>query len=282
MIQDLKVLKMGATGNEDNMSNANNKDFILKKELAKMLNEFDNLCHENSLIYSVAYGTMLGCVRHEGFIPWDDDLDVFMPRKDYERLLALADKNDRLSENLSLYFYNNHKAFPFIKIVNRNINLTEEWIDVDDNYYGLWIDIFPLDKYIDDPKTVEVKNKIVNLYDKFRKTYIRYDHQSFFIKRILKNLRNYFYKSIYNRNKLCREIDDLAKIYIDEDVDVYSCFLERMYLFNSLETKRMKFEDFYIDCFADYDRLLTEEYGDWKVLPPVSERVNTHYIVRKK
>ena len=67
----------------------------IKSILLGLLEEFDFVCRQNNLKYSLCGGTMLGAIRHKGFIPWDDDVDIFMLREDYEQFLAIFDKTKR-------------------------------------------------------------------------------------------------------------------------------------------------------------------------------------------
>ena len=106
-----------------------------------ILKKFDSICKENGLEYSLAYGTMLGAIRHKGFIPWDDDIDVFMKREDYEKLLAL--KYDDGDFEVKSYRYSKNYYFLYSKIVDKRTSICENWRAEKD--MGLFVDIFPLD-----------------------------------------------------------------------------------------------------------------------------------------
>lgn len=82
-----------------------------------ILKKFDSICKENGLEYSLAYGTMLGAIRHKGFIPWDDDIDVFMKREDYEKLLKL--KYDDGDFEIKSYRYSKNYYFLYSKMVDK-------------------------------------------------------------------------------------------------------------------------------------------------------------------
>lgn len=114
--------------------------------LLEILIEFDKVCRKNGLKYSLAGGTLLGAVRHKGFIPWDDDIDVMMPRPDYEAFVRLAEKAftghiavspDRGKDCL----------FPFLKLCDKNVRIS---VPVYGETEYLWIDIFPVDGLPDD------------------------------------------------------------------------------------------------------------------------------------
>ena len=111
--------------------------------LLRMLKDLHKICVENHITYYMVCGTALGAVRHKGFIPWDDDVDIGMPRPDYERFSTLA--REKFPEYLELRWYKNTKnsPFQFIKLIDNRTTLKEERYD---NYVeGLYIDIFPLD-----------------------------------------------------------------------------------------------------------------------------------------
>ena len=125
------------------------KKYLPLRDVQKL--EYDILCRtvdfleQNGLNYILAGGTMLGAVRHNGFIPWDDDIDILVPRDDFEKLRALVRKNPGAVEGISFELPGMEKAFyPFIKAVNRAY-VCEDIRIIDDHPVCVWIDIFPLD-----------------------------------------------------------------------------------------------------------------------------------------
>ena len=113
--------------------------------LHEILDDFDSFCRSNDIQYSLAYGTVLGAVRHKGFIPWDDDLDVMMTRENYNKFLTLFKNNEKYTlqkEQIDypLYFSKLRKnGTTFIE----NIKYRKKWKNI---HQGIYIDIFPLDK----------------------------------------------------------------------------------------------------------------------------------------
>lgn len=116
----------------------------LHKIEIEILDEIVRICDENNINYCLIGGTLLGAVRHNGFIPWDDDLDIAMPRDDYEKFLKIS--KDCLSEKYFLDdFSNEYYWLPFCKIRKKGTIYREKRLK---NYKGncsVWVDIFPLD-----------------------------------------------------------------------------------------------------------------------------------------
>jgi len=126
---------------------------ISKSELKKIQNtlleiliEVDRICRKNDIKYFLFAGTLLGAVRHKGFIPWDDDIDIAMPREDYEKFLQIVQK-----EPYSNYFLQNviteiEAPFLFSKFRKDDTLLLEKAVMNKNIHHGIFIDIFPLDK----------------------------------------------------------------------------------------------------------------------------------------
>lgn len=114
--------------------------------MLKILKEFDSICRNNNLPYWLDSGTLLGAVRHKGFIPWDDDVDVCMLREDYEKFIDIAAR--LLPDNMILQtiFTDKHCLFNFAKIYNRSSFLVEFENQDPAFWQGIYIDIFPVDK----------------------------------------------------------------------------------------------------------------------------------------
>ena len=118
-----------------------NTDLIKSKLLDSMI-YFHFFCEEHQLNYSIVGGTLLGAVRHKGFIPWDDDIDIVMPREDYKKLIELS-KLIESPYGLVDCSLDKRYIYPFAKLVNNNI-VVEECFYIPYRC-GVWIDIFPLD-----------------------------------------------------------------------------------------------------------------------------------------
>lgn len=132
----------------------------LKERLLKMATVFHEFCQKNGIRYYMLGGTMLGAVRHKGFIPWDDDMDFGIMREDYEKLKTLR---NQLPDGYSLNFfeYNKNFQYGFCKLYDENSTYIEGLYD-DKAVGGLYIDIFPIDDIGDDwKKAEEIGKKIV-------------------------------------------------------------------------------------------------------------------------
>ena len=110
----------------------------------KILEFFDGFCSKNNLKYSIVYGTLLGAVRHGGSIPWDDDIDVCMPREDYDKFLSLwKDTDEYLVQNNDI---SNDFSQSFLKIRKKNTAFVQK-TDLGKEYHkGIFVDVFPFDK----------------------------------------------------------------------------------------------------------------------------------------
>lgn len=110
-----------------------------------IVKEVINICNENGLVYYALGGTMLGAIRHKGFIPWDDDIDLGMPRKDYERFLEIAPS--LLSKTLRLVNYKTDKDYHYYitRVQDIETRVMENRYEAEGKYTHVSIDIFPLD-----------------------------------------------------------------------------------------------------------------------------------------
>ena len=119
----------------------------IKIELCRMLKELDEYLGGHGIQYSIMSGTLLGAVRHGGFIPWDDDIDIAVLRKDYDRLIEILRKNKRIGEELEISGYEVDKTdMPFLKVYNKSIAVKD---NLAKDPSELWIDIFPFDNVPD-------------------------------------------------------------------------------------------------------------------------------------
>lgn len=131
----------------------------LQKTLVEILDYFVSVCDEYKLQYFLVYGTALGAYRHQGFIPWDDDLDVAMPREDYKKLIEIL-KNSS-NENFRLQFHENEPNWylTFSKIRKNNTVFIESIADNIFKNNGIYIDVFPLD-YVNDSRKISYRIKV--------------------------------------------------------------------------------------------------------------------------
>ena len=255
-----------------------------QKEICKdILKKFDSVCKENNLRYSISYGTLLGAVRHGGFIPWDDDIDVNMPREDYEKLLSL--QYDDGEYKVLNYRYSKNYYYTFSKMIDSRTYIEENQRGEKD--MGVFIDIFPTD-YVGDIDTEAEKN--VNRGLKNNEVWLRLGSD---IKANKSLSPKYLAKLIFRgvtlplRKTLLKHYDTMfAKIPKSEycanfQLNIYGmreCF--KTSLWDDLID--IPFEDIKVSAYADYDSYLSAVFGDYMTPPPESERVSTHPFIAYK
>ena len=128
----------------------------------EILVTFDKLCRDNGLTYVISSGTLLGAVRHKDFIPWDDDIDVAMPREDYDRLLRLG--IGKVNKNYKIIYKNNNKniGISYAKIIDRRTVLRE---DVAVTYRsGIFMDVIPIDGLPESQREIERHIRKIECY----------------------------------------------------------------------------------------------------------------------
>ncbi|WP_267128104.1 LicD family protein [Erysipelothrix piscisicarius] len=138
----------------------------LQQEELNILIEFDRICKKHNIIYSLSSGTLLGAIRHQGFIPWEDDIDVNMSRSEFNRFEQVV--AEELNQD---FFYQSFKTekdhyHAFSKIRSNKVELVEKSTDYLNINHGVWIDIFPYDNIPDDLELRNEQKKKVSFYNK--------------------------------------------------------------------------------------------------------------------
>lgn len=238
-------------------------------ELA-LLEEFARVCDKNALRYWVDSGTLLGAIRHKGFIPWDDDIDVVMFREDYDRLLSIARSEFRKPYVFQTAYTEKHYVRGHAQLRDSR---TTAIIPVElfkDFNQGIFIDIFVLDYVPDDEKEEKAQEwRAHRLRDKleFRANPLRYFMND--RKRFLKSIRyklKYFTKRSFN--KLYGRYEDLFR---QNSASKCSRVASLAWLYSSVrrdkhyydETVFVDFEHLKVPVPKEYDKLLTVQYGDY-------------------
>ena len=252
----------------------------LQEAEIEILDYLDELCKKNNLKYFMMYGTLLGAVRHKGFIPWDDDIDVGMLRDDYEKLIKILENEKHDKFKMDYININKNYYLPFVKIKNiKTIHEEKTSINYNGNK-GIWIDIFPFDNI----KTSEY-SKIDILKQKI--TMILYSVM------ISKSLKIYKYKLIkilskFFTNEKCIKIIDKIRINnnsYDYVVPFVGDKIKDSPIINKNDIfplKKLVFNNNMYCAPKNYKKVLEKLYGsDYMELPPIEKRV-THGTIRLK
>ena len=176
-----------------------------------LLIKFAEFCEQENLRYYLAYGTLIGAIRHKGFIPWDNDVDVVMPRTDYDRFLERGQECP-IEDYIQALDYHKVRTFPFIKLIDNRTRLKEHFLVTEENL-GIYIDIFPLDGF---PDSREQQLKLFKKAAFYWKLYAfanyRFNTGANIGKRIIKILL-YPFSRMVSSYKVCEKLNDLCKEY---------------------------------------------------------------------
>ena len=259
----------------------------IQAQSLEILQTVHDFCIANGIKYSLAYGTLIGAIRHNGFIPWDDDIDIIMPRADYEKFVNSfhAPGLEIASEKDYNYYLNYCRIFDTVKTASKTI------LPVGKNYQGgVWIDVFPADGVSDNYQEFSrnVNSVKINWRKQLRYRYAQSSFSDIFrtcnIKDLLIltviKLSGQGLKYLDRNNRIVREnaiqipygstkhwsqlvvLDDGTRNYqLVEDFD---------------KTIDVQFEGRTFKIMKGYDRVLRNIYGDYMQLPPVDQRKPKH------
>ena len=252
-----------------------------------ILKYVDKFCKENSIKYWLCAGTLLGAVRHKGFIPWDDDIDIMMMRPDYERFITEFPKH----EFYDVVHFAKNKDFPcaYAKVIDTRTKKVELPIRNQNNVIGVDIDVFPIDNI---PNNFDCSLKMYSTV--CRKSYIlqflisKYGIGSNVIKKaayciILTVCRIFQLVGLISVKKIISNINDIAQSYNQTSTDY--CGITCIHHYGIKERNNKKtyndsvnvlFEGNAFPAPIEYDSYLRNLYGDYMSLPPKEKQVTHH------
>ncbi len=256
-----------------------------------ILIEFVRICDEYKLNYYISGGTYLGAVRHHGFIPWDDDVDVAMPRSDYKRFIEIAPKVMDKKYKLKHYSLQDGIIHYFAKIEDGRYQLIDNTASIP-RKVNLWIDIFPLDGLPEGP----VKRKLHQDHllvlrglfklSLFEKIVMQSNHdRPWYENSVIAVAKKVNFSKILSPYKRMRALDKALSKY-DFYKSTYIMNFMGSYKFKSVMDREKiyadgamyDFEGYQFHAPKDYDAYLTQIYGDYMKLPPEDKR-NWHQTV---
>lgn len=237
---------------------------------------FDEWCKQHGLHYSLGEGTLIGAIRHKGFIPWDDDIDLLMPREDYDKFVESYDGKYRL---ISL-----RTEKKWWSCYSR---LTDErtFVEFDNpnhNYHGLWISLLPIDNYPDDSAEWTAAKRRLNMYLKFGKI-----KDSYWVGGVsfVRNLIKYPIKAALlplSFNSIGRNCQAILKSFNGKNTlhkGQMACIWHEPWVFDAKLIDGfidVEFEGRMFPVLQGYDAYLRGQYGDYMQLPPEHQRVPKH------
>ena len=250
----------------------------LQKVQLMMLKDFIKICEENDILYFVNGGTLLGTIRHGGFIPWDDDIDLMMFRKDFEKLNKIMSENPNDKYSLCNVLNEETYHYTWNRFNLKNTRLEEWWAKQVDYEPNIFMDIFILDNL--------PKNKIKRFIYKWRcfalnqmvqYSLVKFENESK-LKQFIQQCAYYILKILpISPMTIKKRCIKTYKKYKNQDSDELCDFpalvLLPIYKRNDwLPSKKAKFEDIEVNVPNNPDAILTIIYGDYMKLPPEDKR----------
>lgn len=258
-----------------------NKD-LRKAQLLmlKILKEVHKICEENNIKYFLSDGTLIGAIRHQGFIPWDDDLDIGMLREDYEKFCKIAPQI--LSENFILQNFQTDKGYglQFGKVILKNTVWIEKVAkNTNRQWSGIYIDIFPYDNITENKKMQKLINRLYIFIQgliliKFKYINIsNYESMAKKLKYVLKKI----YLCTISKKLLIHIRDSICKRYLNKSKTLVTKYGGNFYknqnpynFYKDLTLQTFEDTSFYIP--KNYDKILKNLYGNYMEIPPIEKQ----------
>lgn len=260
----------------------------LQKVELNILKTFVEFCDKNDLQYFLVGGSALGAVRHNGFIPWDDDVDVAMPRKDYDKFIELGKKEFTGDIFLQTWETDPNYPYNFAKLRDSRTTYVESTYKFTRMNHGAWIDVFPLDGISkkQGKVTFAMKMRVARvwphmwfLYPKCATRKLRKNRWPIDILVNLFMYPNYIWNINHHQNKRIDKImrkksyDDCYYVANMQGAWVGKEVVKKEWFGNGVKAK---FEDLVVNIPENYHEFLSAVYGDYMKLPPVEKQVSKH------
>ena len=250
-----------------------------KKVILDVLLRIDKICREQNIKYSLAYGTLIGAVRHKGFIPWDNDIDIIMPFDDYDKLASLINKGVDDKLHIIRVEERSDTCFPFGKVCHTETKLIEGNIKGLEDY-GAYVDIFPFG-YI--PSDFKQNNKWKKYYlfqrmasysmsDTYNKTSSPFKNVGRFIELKAAHL--------IGTSKLVHLVCDKAREFNRTKTDTIGILFDKAFYDSDLFDNQVEveFEGHRFFGTKNPDDTLRRYYGDYMTPPPISKQRGSHLL----
>lgn len=251
---------------QEDLSKYNPEGSTLRKAQLRMLDmliEIDKICRKHNIPYWIDYGTLLGAVRHRGFIPWDDDLDIAVMRDDFHRLKKILKRE--LPDNMVYQDSTNEWNLPLLFGKVRDVNsYFEEEYTYKLKYKGIFVDIFPMEKV----PSMKWKTKLDYWYGHCFRAIHNFTDRKDKLKSICAMPFAWF---MLQATRLCNRFSPSRQIAHVYGLGAYNCFS----MDDVFPVKRMSFEDIEVCVPNNPDAVLTALYGDYMQIPPEEKRI-TH------
>lgn len=260
----------------------------VQKESLRLLTEFDRLCKGCHLQYWLAGGTLLGAIRHKGFIPWDDDIDVAIPREDYNKFLEYA--KTELDDKYVIMNCEYDSNYPLMttRIMLKNTEFREEALKDIKCHLGIFLDVYPFDKISDDPKEFKKQARDAWFWSKmlilrsipfpvlgFKGFKAKLVHAAcavvHFLMVVFRISKKWLYKKCYEASTRYNHYEKTEKLDFLCDTTPYMNIYKVSDIY-PLEKK--PFEDIMLNFPRSMHENLTGMYGDYMQLPPEDKRKN--------
>ena len=265
-------------------------DQTIKKEILNILKVFDEYCRNHDIKYILAFGTLLGAVRHKGFIPWDDDIDVVLLPEEYQKLTACTKDDPFLDGDKKRYRLflpgNENYCYSFGKVIDTKYVVREK--NISDRYnIGLFIDIFRADYWPENSFTEFCQLKKGQFLRRINEICLRGNIEGtkyLILDKLLKPVDLIFRCIGITSEKICVKMDQIA---VNNKPCNYAGVIsegtgsrdEKKDIVFYTETAPIQFEDCMFPAPADYDRYLTSQYGDYMKMPAPEDRVGHDYNI---
>ena len=260
---------------------------LVQLEIAK---EIKRICDENEIKYFIDGGTLLGAVRHQGFIPWDDDLDIGMLRADYEKFLKIAPQ--KLDEKYFLQTWHQKDGYglAFAKVQKRNTVFLEKLAASVKTQHGIFVDIFPYDNYPDNKEDQKQQGMRITITKKLMTAKCKYrpwDAENHFdLKKYIGYIPLRILALFFKKEKMVQFYEKNATAFNKIETDML--FAQAIEPYGEFAIPKecvdqlveLKFEDTTFKAMSMYDKYLTLFYGDYMTPPPEGKRENRHGIVK--